>query len=153
MAVTVADLLTFCNRTIAGHLRAVNRLGDDLLNSAPPRPDASTPFQLVTHAFAACEWWCAHIICGRPSDRERQGEFVATGSTADLQRAADRLRDLLADLGPELEAATALANPPVTTEMPLVGEWTTGAAMIHAYEELAQHLGHLEMTVDILLTG
>ena len=31
--------------------------------------------------------------------------------------------------------------------------WTEGAALIHTYEELAQHLGHMDITRDILLDG
>ena len=51
---------------------------------------------------------------------------------------------------PLLDAATELTEIP-QTQTPLAGEWTVGAALIHAYEELAQHLGHLEVTADLLL--
>ena len=153
MGITVEDFVVFCERTIEGHMRAIDRLNDAQVNRAPDLPAANTPFQIVTHAFAACEWWCAHIVCGRPGERDRDQEFVATGTRSDLRVAAAVLRDLLADLRPGLEAATTLAHEAVTREDPLDGEWTPGAAMIHAYEELAQHLGHLEVTVDIVLAG
>ena len=69
---------------------------------------------------------------------------------ADLHAHADRLMALLEELRPEMAAATELAHT-ASTQTPLDGEWTVGAALIHAYEELAQHLGHLEMTADVLL--
>ncbi|MEM8709117.1 MAG: hypothetical protein AAGE98_21830, partial [Actinomycetota bacterium] len=101
-------------------------------------------------AFSATEWWCAHIVCGRPSARVRDDEFDATGTVADLHDHADRLVALLDELRPEMAVATTLAFP-ASTQTPLEGEWTVGGALIHAYEELAQHLGHLEMTADVLL--
>lgn len=49
-------------------------------------------------------------------------------------------------------AAAADIAPEPRSEQDLDPEWTVSACLIHAYEEMAQHLGHLEITVD-LLTG
>ena len=147
--ITVDDFLLFCRRTVDGTRAAVDRLGDDLVNERPDLPGANTPYQLVTHALAAAEWWCSHVVLGRPSERVRDDEFDAAGTVADLHATAERFLGLLHDLAPELAAATATAHQPVT-QTPLGQEWTVGAALIHAYEELAQHLGHLEVTVDVL---
>lgn len=148
--IDVDDFLRFCRRTIDGTRDAIDRIGEDHINTRPDLPGVSTPFQLVTHAFSAAEWWCAHIVCGHPSDRVRDDEFGARGTVADLHAHADRLTTLLDDLRPEMATATELAFT-AATQTPLDGEWTVGAALIHAYEELAQHLGHLEMTADVLL--
>ncbi len=144
------DFLRFCRRTIDGTLAAVDRIGDERINTRPELDGVSTPYQLVTHAFAAAEFWCAHIVCGRPSERVRDDEFLATGSVADLHAAAARLMALLEELAPQMATATEVAIHPPQTQTPLDGGWTVGAALIHAYEELAQHLGHLEMTADVL---
>ena len=148
--IDVDDFVRFCRRTIDGTRSAVDRIGDSRINTQPDLTGGSTPFQLVTHAFSAAEWWCAHIVCGYPSDRVRSDEFAAHGSVADLHTHGDRLLARLVDLKPEMAAATELAFP-ARTQTPLEGEWTVGAALIHAYEELAQHLGHLEMTADVLV--
>jgi uncharacterized protein DUF664 len=150
--ISVDDFLLFCERTIDGMRRAVDRLDDDSVNAVPDLPDANTPFQLMTHALGAAQWWTSHIVCGRPSDRIRDDDFNSAGTIADLHATADELVALLRDLAPELQAATGLANT-ARTQIPLDGEWTVGAALIHAYEELAQHLGHLEITVDLVLSG
>lgn len=147
--ITIDDFILFCRRTVDGTLAAVDRLGDELINERPGLPGANTPFQLVTHALSAAEWWCAHVVLGRASARERADEFAAAGSVADLHVAARRFLVLLDELAPELATATATAHQPAT-ETPLGREWTVGAALIHAYEELAQHLGHLEVSVDVL---
>ena len=145
----IDDFLLFTRRTVTGMLAAVDRIGDERINQRPELPGLSTPFQLVTHAFAAAEFWCAHIVCGRPTERVRDEEFLASGSVAELRAAAAALLAVLDELGPELAAATELAHEP-QTQTPLEAPWTVGAAVIHAYEELAQHLGHLEMTADVL---
>ena len=79
-------------------------------------------------------------------------EFVSQGTTADLTAAAEELKARLRELAPEIDAATELAGH-AHTSVPLGGEWTVGRALIHAYEELAQHLGHLDLTVDLVRSG
>lgn len=150
MAITVDDFLLFCDRTIDGYCDAVARLDDELINTVPPIPGANTPYRLVVHALGACDWWTSHIVLGHSSDRDRDAEFVATGTVADATDALAAASARLAALRPELETADTVHGSPSTTK-PLGAEWTVGACLIHAYEELAQHLGHLEVTVDLLL--
>ena len=150
MAITVDDFLLFCDRTIDGYREALERLDDDLINAVPPVPGANTPYRLVVHALGACDWWTSHIVLGHPSDRDRDAEFVATGTVTDATDALAVAWARLEALRPELETADTVHGNPSTTK-PLGAEWTVGACLIHAYEELAQHLGHLEVTVDLLL--
>jgi len=148
--ITITDFEVFCHRSFAGVLAVVDRLGDDLINEQPPQTGGSSPYALVAHIVGACEWWVGHMVVGDASERVRDDEFAASGTTADLH---DLIGDWLALLGarrPAIEAATSLHAVP-QTQIPLIGEWTVGAALIHAYEELAQHLGHLEITADLLL--
>lgn len=149
MNVSVADMVVFCERTIAGMVAALARLDDTTVNAQPPIPAPNSPYQLVHHALSAAVWWVEHIICGHPSDRNRDAEFTAVGSVADLHAQADAAVARLRELIPEVEAATELAAV-ARTSIPLDAEWTVGTALVHAYEELAQHLGHLEITVDLV---
>lgn len=150
--IAVEDFIRFCERTIGFHADAVRRLDDQQVNTVPRLPGANSPYRLVTHALAACEWWTGHIVCGRPSARDRDSEFRSAGTVADLVAATEAAVVRLRQLEPELDAATELRHPAHTTA-PLLGEWTVGAALMHTYEELAQHLGHLEITVDLILAG
>lgn len=147
----VADLVRFCERTIDAMIGAIGRLDDTTVGEVPPGlPGANSPYALVTHALGALEWWTGHMVCGHPSARDRAGEFAASGTVAELVDAARAARARIRALEPELAAATAIAGTPRTT-VPLVGPWTVDACLLHAYEELAQHLGHLEITVDLLV--
>lgn len=146
--ITASDFTLFCNRTLDGMDSVVERLSDDQLNHRPDLPGANTVFQLVFHATAACEYWVDHIVCGYPTKRDRASEFEASGTADDLRGVTARLRKLLAEREQELAGVTDLANEP-STQTPLGRPWTVGAALIHAYEELAQHLGHAEITSDL----
>jgi hypothetical protein len=150
MAISITDFLVFSDRTIDGFEQAIARLDDSTISARPPQlPQANTPFALVTHSFGAMDWWAGHIILGEPSARDRDSEFTATGTCADAMAACAAARRRLHEWAPRMDAAPELAVMP-QTQTPLAGEWTVGAALIHIYEELAQHLGHLEMTVDLL---
>ena len=146
--IQVEDFLLFCNRTLDGYERALERLDDTSVN-ALPSTGGSSPFQLVTHAVAATRWWTAHHVCGHEVARDRDAEFLAAGSVAEATRQVADFRILLDELAPEMAAATRVHGGP-STQTPLGAEWTVGACLIHAYEELAQHLGHLEVTVDLV---
>jgi hypothetical protein len=149
MAITVDEFVLFCERTIDGMVAALERLDDTTVNALPPLPAPNSAFQLVTHALGACEWWTAHVVCGRPSARDRAAEFTSAGTVAELRERATAATARLRALEPELAVATRLAFP-AHTQTPLGREWTVGAALLHTYEELAQHLGHLEITVDLV---
>ena len=148
--ITIDDFEVFCRRSFAGVLSVVDRLGDDLINERPRVTAGSSPYALVTHILGAVEFWVGHMVLGEDSTRARDDEFIASGTTADLHRAVADWLDRLTERKPHIADATELFAVP-QTQTPLKGEWTVGAGLIHAYEELAQHLGHLEVTADILL--
>lgn len=148
--IQIDDFILFCNRTLDAMVAKTKQLSDVEINLVPDLPEANSVYQLVVHSTAACEYWVAHIVCGRPSDRVRAEEFECVGPTSDVDYAAQALRDLLEELRPELAEADSLANEAIT-ETPLGRPWTVGAALLHAFEELAQHLGHIEITTDLIV--
>jgi len=149
--ITINEFLLFCDRTIDGFAEAVARLDDDTVNQ-PPIVGASSAAQLTIHALAAAIYWCDHEVAGNPTDRNRDSEFTATATVAELQRRCATTKATLRALGPELDSAAEVQGPS-RTQKPLGQPWTIGACLIHAYEELAQHLGHVEMTADVLING
>ena len=149
--ISVDEFLLFCDRTIDGFAETAARLDDQAVNQ-PPFTGASSAAQLTVHALAAATYWCEHEVAGRPTSRERDSEFTATATVAELQQRCTETKAALRALAPELESATEVQGPS-RTQKPLGQPWTVGACLIHAYEELAQHLGHVEMTADMLING
>jgi hypothetical protein len=149
--ITVEQFCFYTDRALDAQIEILRDLGDRLVNSRPDLPGANSPYVIVNHCLAVMEYWGGHVVAGRESHRDRPGEFTASGSAFELieraQRARTQLRDDLATMDP--------AAPP--RELPgwdlAPEEATQGAVMLHVYEELAQHLGQLELTRDILRTA
>lgn len=148
----IDDFLMFSDRTLEGMRQAIAGLTHEEINWLPPLPDPNSAYQLVIHSTSAAQWWTSHVVLGGPADRDRDAEFVSSGSTAEAVEAIDRLQRHLHEVGPQLAATHHLAVE-IRRDNPSTEPWTVGAAMIHVYEELAQHLGHIEITVDLARRG
>ncbi len=146
--ISIDDFIVFADRTLDGWERVVTRLDDRTIN-AEPAPGANSTFVLVTHMAGATRFWTEHIVLGLPTNRDRDAEFVARGTVAEALDTIRSTRAGLDQLATALAEATHLSVTP-ETQTPLAGTWTVGAAMIHVYEELAQHLGHAELTADVV---
>ena len=149
--ISEADFLQVCDRALTGMSRILADLGDDLANTRPDLPGANSPFAIVAHCLGVLEFWVGGCVAGREVVRDRAAEFAAAGQVADLVARVQAARDRLAE-----DIAGVDMTAPVTTsrDHPLLREPTTkGAALLHAFEELAQHHGQLELTRDVLRDG
>lgn len=149
--ITVDDFLAFVDDALDGMVAIVVELGDDLANRRPDLPGANAPFALLTHCLGVMEYWGGHVVAGRTIARDRDAEFVATGEVASL---VDRVAGARAQLRRDLEGVAPFDPPrgevdPADAALPL-GR-TQGGALLHVYEELAQHRGQMELTRDVLL--
>jgi hypothetical protein len=148
--ISTADCLWYIDEALAGMVRIVSELGDDLANRAPDLPDANSPFAILTHCLGVLEDWGGSYIAGRTIARDRDAEFRAEGRVPDLvaraQRARDQLRTDLADFDPASPVLGLI--DPAEADLPFYR--TQGGALIHIYEELAQHYGQMEVTRDLL---
>jgi hypothetical protein len=128
-------------------------LGDELASTRPGLPGANSPYAIVTHCCGVLEAWGGEMVAGRRIQRDRAAEFVATGDVADLLgRVHAAKRQLRADLAQvDWEAPPRGPVDPEDVDLPL-GQTQSGV-LLHIYEELSQHLGHLELTRDVLRAG
>ncbi|MGD2028271.1 MAG: DinB family protein [Anaerolineales bacterium] len=102
---------------------------------------------LVVHLTGAERFWAVDVPTGQSSDRVREEEFEVQGLTghdlitildetlADLQAAFDQLT--LSDL--------VQMRQPVGRDMNVTAGW----AILHALEHTAQHVGHIQLTVQL----
>lgn len=148
--ISIDDFLYYVDNALDAMVRIVSELGDDLANRRLDVPGANSPFAILTHCLGVMEYWGGEIVAGRAIVRDRSAEFRATGSVADLAHRAERARrQLRADI-----AAIDPFGPPrgspraMDSTLPLAR--TQGGALLHIYEELAQHRGQLEITRDVL---
>jgi hypothetical protein len=149
--ISTEDFLYYVDEAFDGMVAIVSELGDDLANRAPDLPGANSPYAILTHCLGVMEYWGGHVVAGRSSDRDRAAEFRATGAVAPL---VEQARAAQAQLAADTATADPFAPPrhapdDDSAELP-IGR-TQGGALLHVYEELAQHRGQLEITRDILL--
>jgi hypothetical protein len=149
--ISTTDLLWYVDEAIDGMVAIVTELGDDLANRRPDLPGANSPYAVLHHCLGVMAYWGGHVVAGRTIERDRDAEFRAAGSVADLvERTRAARRQLAADLehlvpGDPPRGAVA----PEDAALPL-GR-TQGGAVVHVYEELAQHRGQMEGCRDVLL--
>jgi hypothetical protein len=147
------DFLWFVDAALGAMAAIVESLGDELANRRPDLPGANSPVAIVTHCLGVLEWWGGAVVAGRPVVRDRAAEFAAAGPVAPL---VARMAEARAALALDLAGADPAGTPPGPVSggdaaLPLAR--TQSGAMLHLYEELAQHLGQLELTRDLLSAG
>ncbi|MBB2948322.1 hypothetical protein FB565_008105 [Actinoplanes lutulentus] len=144
------DYLYFAGRALDGMTGIVAGLGDDLANTRPPLPGANTPYALLTHCLGVIEFWSGSLVAGRSVIRDRDAEFVAAGPVAALVTEALAVRKRLESDVRDAEPQAALRGRPPESFQGPDRELNRGAALMHVYEELAQHHGQMEIMRDAI---
>lgn len=148
-AARIANLLDKLSREVLDQL---DGLPDEALNRPLPLPETNSLFALATHTLGAGEFWSLAMAGARSLERDRPAEFRATGTFADL---VPRYERWLADLHTTLDALPdeALARqvtPPPQIRFSDDEQVTLGDCLLHAVEHTALHLGHIQLTRQLL---
>jgi bifunctional pyridoxal-dependent enzyme with beta-cystathionase and maltose regulon repressor activities len=153
LVLDLADYLYYVRRAVGGMTRIVTELGDDRACLRPDLPGANTPYGLLTHCLGVVEYWGGALIAGRDVQRDRAGEFDATGTVAALRTRADAvLRQFETDLL-AMDPTAPLRREPESWALGPDRPLTQASAAFHIYEELSQHHGQLEVLRDALNAG
>jgi hypothetical protein len=151
--ITVDAYLHFCDLALDGYAAAVADLGDDLVNARLDGvPGSNSAFALVTHVEGMTARWVRTVNRGHVVPRDRPAEFAATGTVEQALATIGRARAMLHE---DARAASPRELPvsPAHEKDGSLSYVTQGEVLLHVYEELAQHLGQLEVTRDVLLAG
>lgn len=146
------DLLTFCDEALDQYAVLIRDLGDGLVNATIDGVEGSNSgFALVAHVVGVMGYWGRTVNRGIVVPRDRAAEFTATGTVEEALALLDLGRARLHEDVAACDPTAAPVNPPTGAD--LTAYATQGVVLLHVYEELAQHLGHLEVTRDVLLGG
>ncbi|CAM3048066.1 uncharacterized protein DUF664 [Williamsia muralis] len=142
--------LVITGESLSSMTEILKGLGDELANTRPDLPGANSPYAIVFHCVGVIEHWAGSVIAGLKIPRDRAAEFTATGRVDDLITRVDDVRarlpewvDVALREGIRDRTVTGSTRPEVATATP---EWV----LTHVVRELAQHLGQLELTRDVL---
>lgn len=100
---------------------------------------------LATHALGSAENWTLIITGARPATRDRDAEFRAQTTLADLRARRDAW---LTELHTQLDGMTeADFAAPISASLVdgNASTWTVLDGMIHAVDHTALHLGHIQI--------
>lgn len=137
----------YCLAKLDEMVDLVAALDDETANAVPDLPGANSAYQILTHCLGMVRQWTGEHVLAEPTGRDRAAEFEAHGDVADLVTRAGSVRDrLVADLA-RMEPGMRIPGRPGTDTF--WGKDVEGV-LLHVLEELCQHLGHLEITRDLV---
>lgn len=133
---------------------ALGDLTEDELNRAPPEiPGANSGFVIAAHTYGNMRAWILGIVCGQSLRRDRPGEFVSRGTY-------DELGDAARTLTGEIDGAVLKLDAKTLGDrfVPAKEHWGEGqpvlierrAGFAHVLDHAGIHIGHIQMTVDLL---
>ena len=150
MSIAPEELLPYINGALDGMVQIVEDLGDERVNRRPNNmPNTNSPCAILTHCVGLTRYFIGTALSGRQVPRDRDAEFRAQGTVAEIRQAVRELQshiqdDLTHARGDQPCAFPDAVRPPHRT-------WTQGRFVLQCYKELAQHHGHMELTRDVML--
>ncbi len=148
MTIAPEAFLPFMDEALDGMVGIAEELGDELVNRRPDLPNTNSPYAILTHCVGMTTYWLGSVLCGRPSTRDRDSEFRARGTVAEIRQAVMTLQTQIRQ-----DIAHVQGDQPLGHPQYLHGNTqyhTQGEVLLHCYTELAQHHGQMELTRDIL---
>ncbi|HEV2458394.1 MAG TPA: DinB family protein [Ktedonobacterales bacterium] len=133
----------FLRRAITWYLEALDPLPAEAFLWHPPAPEANTLAAICVHAIASAEWWVLSCVGNGPLERDREAEFAASVTWAELR---PRFEAFLANVDALLAGMTSEQLGAVSRHP--AGDRMNRRCLTHTVEHLGIHLGHVEITTD-----
>ncbi len=137
----------YATQALTGMGQALDRFDDETVNLRPHGAGTNSAAALIVHACSSARYWFEHIGLGRHLDRDRDAELTARSTVAELRAVLDDTARRLTALAVELDAGPAASDHELRVFLH-GGDTSDASLVLHALEELFQHLGHLELTAD-----
>lgn len=149
-AIPLDVVMVHVDRALNGMAVTLRGLGDELVNVETGLPGGNTAYQIVRHCCGVLEFWGGQVLADRPITRDRPAEFTSSGTVGELLARVEQQRaafhsDLNGFDGDSLPRGSLDERSMDPDEVR-----TQGGILMHVYEELVQHRGHLDLTADIV---
>ena len=150
MSIAPEEFLSYINGALDGMVQIVEALGDERVNLRPhDMPNTNSPFVILTHCVGLTRYFMGTALAGRQVRRDRDAEFRARGTVAEIRQAVRDIQQQLPDDLKRVRGDQPCAFPDAVREQHRA--WTQGHFVLQCYKELAQHHGHMELTRDVML--
>lgn len=139
-----ADLYRYhLRRLVNWYIEALDPLPAAAFQWRPPGPEENSLAAICMHAITSAEWWVLSCVGDGPLERDRDTEFAANVTWAELRPRFQAF----------LEHAEALLAGMTSDDLQVISRHPAGDRMrrrclTHTIEHLGLHLGHVEITID-----
>jgi hypothetical protein len=134
--------------------REIRDVPDEDLNKVLDIQPTNTLFQLGTHIAGSARYWAITNTGGTNFYRDRESEFTSIGTNAELLANLDSLIDQVTEHATPLTAEQL--EQPCTLPTASFSFWEGSDplpqrhALLHSLEHTGLHLGHIQITRQIL---
>ncbi len=136
-------------------VRELDGLPHEPLNQPIELPEANSLFAIATHLKASGRMWTLVAAGGRDVPRDRDAEFVATGTfeelTADYDLWISEFHEVL-DAMPDEQLGRSTGIDSYRDGLG-VEQMTVEHALLHCIDHMGIHLGHIQVTKQFLAGG
>jgi hypothetical protein len=130
-------------------LETIADLDEEAVNWKPPVPGTNSLLVLVTHALASAEEHVVGKAAGKTVVRNRDAEFASTGGSGHLAARATEIRRRIDDALTELDGRLDEEREPPFGRWP-ASRGTVRDRLVHSISHTAEHVGHAQLTRDLL---
>jgi hypothetical protein len=148
-----AQIAGAIERMLRATLDELRDLPEETLNRPLPLPETNSLFALATHQAGSAEFLVLKVGFGQAITRDRDAEFRATGSIADLEQRYERLIGALHAALDGVDPA-ALDKP---ADLPAANRGWVGDGpvsvrdcLLHVIDHEGIHCGHIQLTKQML---
>jgi hypothetical protein len=145
----------YIRKQIASIQDCLRGLTDEQMNRVPDLEGANSAFVIGTHALGNARAWVLGIACGQSIVRDRPAELASSGSFADFDRAASAVCAEIERALRNLDSTDLDRRFKPSQELWGAGELqevSKRIALADVLEHASMHLGHVQMTRD-MVTG
>lgn len=133
---------------------SLDELSEAQLNWRPPIEGANSAYVIAAHTLGNARAWVLGIACGQPVERDRPGEFRASGRREELvaqgQGLTAEIESALAALGREALDRRLVPSQSLWGEGE-PREISVREALVEVIEHASIHLGQMQITRDLAL--
>ncbi len=149
MDLEATTIKNYFNLAFANMDKVLDRLDDETVNVRPDGWGTNSVAGLITHCCALAPSWLETPGLGRETIRDREAEFATTATIAELRSAIEATNAKIGPLVDEFVAGPTALDHELRVFLP-GDDRSDGALVLHVFEELFQHVGHMDVTADAL---
>lgn len=157
MSIEIQNYAELFNQLLSKTKKHVEEAPREALNWKPAAEETNSVAAIAVHMCGVAQWWIVWGVAGHKIERDRPSEFRAVVDEEGYvdfwgrrEKLTSLLRDTMADAGNAFDnLSEADLDGAIYAPDPDVEQNTRRYAILHTIDELAQHVGHLEMTLQM----